>query len=375
MFTEISYLSILFYLYIIAWFIQEIYYLYIFPKFLFYKKKNINSEIIEPVSIVICAKNEAKNLEEFLPKILEQDYPTYEVIVVNDCSTDNTEDVLNSFKEKYSHLRTTFLKEQERFTHGKKLALTVGIKAAQFEWLLLTDADCVPVSDQWIKTMARNFIQKKSIVIGYGGFFTTKGFFNKILRCETVFIALLYFSAARIKIPYMGVGRNLAYRKSLFFTNKGFASHAKLLSGDDDLFVNETATSNNVEIETHPNSFTRSYPKKKISEWIDQKRRHLTTFYRYKSKHKFYLGAEIISRVIFYTLFFVLLTTNKTNYQIVLYLFMFRFINQIIVGTALMKKFKEKGLSLIFIIVDVLMPFINIYAYLLNKFRPYKQWR
>ncbi|MEJ5265536.1 MAG: glycosyltransferase [Bacteroidales bacterium] len=361
-------------IYLISWFIQQIHYSFIFLRFVRRAQPTQPTSAVVPVSVVICARNEAENLEKYLPMILEQDYPDYEVIVVNDCSDDETEDVLKRFKEKYPHLRTTFLKEQEKFWHGKKLALTVGIKAARHEWLLLTDADCAPSSNEWIKTMAQHFTDDKAIVLGYGGYLEYPGFLNRIIRYETAFIALQYFSYALSGVPYMGVGRNMAYRKSLFFAHKGFASHAKLDSGDDDLFVNEAATSTNVDVEWSNKAHTYTEPKKTFTDWVEQKKRHLTTFTRYRKLHKFMLGTEVISRVLFYASFIYLLA-NKFYIEVVLILFGIRLIHQLVVMLTLLKRLQEKRLVVWTVFFDIILPFINLYIYLLNKIRPYKRWR
>lgn len=361
-------------IYLASWLIQQIHYSFIFSRFLQKARPVKHGNEIVPVSVVICARNEAENLEKYLPMILEQDYPDFEVIVVNDCSDDETEDVLKKLKEKYPHLRTTFLKEQEKFWHGKKLALTVGIKAARNEWLLLTDADCAPSSNEWIKTMASHFSDDKAIVLGYGGYLEYPGLLNRLIRYEAAFVALQYFSYALCRMPYMGVGRNLAYRKSLFFAHKGFASHAKLDSGDDDLFVNEAATATNVDIEWSDKAHTYTEPKKTFSDWITQKKRHLTTFIKYKKIHKLFLGTEVISRVIFYASFIFLLF-NKFYIELVLILFGIRLINQHIIMHSVLRRLREKRLFGWIMFFDIIFPFINFYIYLLNKIRPYKRWR
>jgi len=361
-------------IYLTSWFIQQIHYSFIFLRFLKKVRPTQPSSETIPVSVVICARNEAENLRKYLPMILEQDYPDFEVIVVNDCSDDETEDVLKRLKEKYPHLRTTFLKEQEKFWHGKKLALTVGIKAARNEWLLLTDADCAPSSNEWIKIMSQHFSDDKAIVLGYGGYLEYPGLLNRLIRYETAFIALQYFSFALCRMPYMGVGRNLAYRKSLFFAHKGFASHAKLDSGDDDLFVNQAATPSNVAIEWSDKAHTYTEPKKTFADWITQKKRHLTTFKKYKKIHKFLLGTEVVSRVIFYATFIFLLT-NKFYPEVVLILFGIRIINQLLIMHTVFKRLREKRLFVWTIFFDFIFPFIHLYIYLLNKIRPYRRWR
>jgi poly-beta-1,6-N-acetyl-D-glucosamine synthase len=354
--------------------IQLFYYFFIYGKILFIKNKLVETKSKEPVSIVICARNEQENLEKYLPKILEQDYPDFEVVVVNDCSADETEDVLKRLSLKYKHLRYTYIKEDEKFTHGKKLALTVGIKSAKHEWLLLTDADCFPEGKDWLAGMASHFKDNVSIVLGYGGFTRRKGLLNRLIRFDAMFIALQYFTFALFGSPYMGVGRNLAYRKSLFFQNKGFASHARLSSGDDDLFINEVGKSGNVTVETGKNAVTRSEPKITFSQWVEQKSRHFTTFGRYKMKHKILLGTEVISRVLFYFLF-VASIVLKLYLIIALSIFGARLIIQYIVYKNTAKRLGEKKLLLTSLLFDIFLPFFNFGIYLSNKFRPQRQWR
>jgi glycosyltransferase involved in cell wall biosynthesis len=359
-------------IFVLAALVQLFFYFMVFIRFLIHR--NIDNAEKVPVSIVICAKNEQENLEKNLPLICEQDYPEYEVIVVNDCSVDDTEDVLKRLKLKYSNLRSTIIKEDEKFQHGKKLALTVGIKSAKNEWMLLTDADCFPTSNHWISEMASQFRPDVSIVLGYGGFEAKKGFLNKLIRYDAAVIALQYFSFALFGRPYMGVGRNLAYRRSLFFANKGFASHARLDSGDDDLFINETATKANVACVYSIDAHTRCEAKDSFEKWADQKKRHITTFSRYKSGDIFLLGLEIFSRVIFYFSFICLLIMHEFGMVAGIIVF-FRLVIQFVVFNNLYNKLNEKKLLLISPLFDFIMPFIQSGLYISNKIKPRKQWR
>ncbi|QKG80779.1 glycosyltransferase [Tenuifilum thalassicum] len=302
-----------------------------------------NTEAYQPISVVICARNEEENLKNFLPKVLEQDYPDFEVIVVNDCSNDNSDLILDNLKKEYSHLKVTTIKEDEKFTHAKKLALTVGIKAAKNEWLVLTDADCFPKSDKWLKHIASNFTDGIEIVFGYGGYLSERGFLNKLIRLDALQIALNYFGWALAGKPYMGVGRNLAYKKSLFFKNKGFASHAGIESGDDDLFVMEVANKKNTAFEYRPEAHTLSVPRKTYSAWLRQKRRHLSTSKHYSWGLKTLLTLEPLSRIIVYVLFAVALYLNYFPIIIVSALVTFIIIRHIILAFAA-KKFDEKRL-------------------------------
>lgn len=347
--------------------IQFYFYLGKYLRLILYKPKFISTKQ-EPVSVIICAKNEEENLKNNLPFILEQNYPDFEVIVVNDCSGDNTEIVLAEMKLKYPHLKVTTIVEDERFPHGKKLALTIGIKAAKNEILLMTDADCKPKSSNWITNMQRNFTNGIDIVLGFGGYSKKKGFVNSFIRFDTLIIAIQYFSYALTKKPYMGVGRNLAYRKSLFFKHKGFASHIKYLSGDDDLFINEAGTKTNTAIEFSYDSHTISEPKSNFKDWFVQKRRHLTTGARYKLKHKFFLGLEYISRIFFYAMFVTMLIMFPNIVGISISIFLFKTFLQLTIIKLSMKRLNEKDLLLTSPAYDIMIPFINIGLFISNYF-------
>jgi poly-beta-1,6-N-acetyl-D-glucosamine synthase len=344
---------------------QLFYYLFVFARLIYYKK-NSNGTIKQvPVSVVICAKNEEENLRKFLPLVLEQDYPLYEVIVVNDCSKDNTENLLDELKKKYKHLKSTLIKEDDKFSHGKKLALTIGIKAASYEYLVLTDADCEPASGNWLKEIQKNFSDEKNMILGYGGYFTEKGLLNNIIRYETVFTAMQYIGFALAGKPYMGVGRNLAYKRELFFKNKGFANHLHLISGDDDMFVQQVANSKNTTVEFSHEAHTRSIPKKSLKTWFLQKRRHLTTGLHYRAIIKFRLSLEILTRYTLISSFvFLLLQEFYTEYLIAL--FALRYLVFLIVIKFVMKRLNEKKLFLPSLFYDILLPVSNFAAIITN---------
>lgn len=356
----------------ISLFVQLFYYLFFYLR-LAYVKSGTNGEN-SPVSVIICARDEAENLEKFLPSVLKQNYPEFEVIVVNDCSEDCTEDILKNLQKTYKNLKFTTIKKDEKFTHGKKLAQTIGIKAAKNEILLFIDADCYPKSENWIKSICSNYFKNTEIVLGYGSYEKTKGFLNKIIRFDTFFIALQYMSFALAGVPYMGVGRNLSYKKTLFLKNKGFANHARILSGDDDLFVNETANSKNTKVSISNEGFTASVPKTKYSYWIGQKKRHRTTFSRYKLKHKILLALEPISRLFFYTCFTALLALNF--YPIILIsVFTLRLIVQMLVIFFATRRLHEKDLLLYSPILDLIFIFIGFMIFFSRKYRNPYAWR
>lgn len=243
-----------------------------------------------PVSVIIAARNEAVNLSKYLTAFLTQDYPDYEVVVVNDCSYDESEDILKEFQATYPRLKVVTIAEQAKYPTGKKFALTLGIKAAEHNVLLFSDADCYPASPQWIRQMQKQYIDKTEIVLGYGAYAREKSLLNIFIQYDNVLTALQYLSHAIAGRAYMGVGRNLSYYRSLFFFHKGFVSHIKHLSGDDDLFVNQASTALNTRISIEPEAYTISLPKKTWGAWHRQKNRHYSTGKFYRRGDKFWLA-------------------------------------------------------------------------------------
>lgn len=316
-----------------------------------------------PVSVIICARNEAKNLEKNLEKVLHQDYPDFEVIVVNDCSSDHSDDVLRDFQKRYKNLKVVKIEEHPRFKTAKKFAATLGIKAASHEILIFTDADCEPASSSWIEEMASHYQnQQTEIVLGYSPYLKENGFLNKLIRYETFQTALNYFSFALYGMPYMGVGRNLSYKKSLFFKGKGFAAHMHIPSGDDDLFVNQNATAQNVALEIREEAQVWSAPKNTWKSYWQQKNRHLGAGKVYKKEHKVYLSLQAGSAICFYALWVVCLVLNIEPYFLI-GVFVLRFLIQIYVFYKPMSRFQNKDLLWWFILLD---PFYYIYLTGLN---------
>ncbi|MEE2699817.1 MAG: glycosyltransferase [Bacteroidota bacterium] len=345
--------------------------LFFYIRLLFYKKEN--NSFSERISIIICAKNEAENLTQFLPKVLEQKYENFEVILVDDQSKDNTEYVLKEIKRKYFNLRVVKIEHHVNSRVGKKFALTLGIKAAKYEYLLLTDADCVPVSENWLSEMVSNFSNEKQIVLGYGAYKKEKGLLNKMIRFDAFSVAMQYFSYALAGIPYMGVGRNLAYKKSVFFDNKGFASHIHMPSGDDDLFVQEVANKQNVVVEISADSHSISETKQGWKEWFFQRRRHMTTSEKYNFKHKILLGLWPLSQFLFWLSFGVLLFFESTIFVVFL-LFIFRILIIYILYYSLMKKLRVSDLLLFFPLFELLHLFIQGIFVLLNSKNKPTNW-
>jgi len=324
----------------------------------------VNEELPEvdlPISVVIAARNEKENLRTYLPAILEQKYPNFEVVVVNDCSYDASEDVLKELEKKYKHLKVVTITEHDRFKTGKKFALTLGIKAAKNEHLLFTDADCQPASDHWISRMASNFTEGIQIVLGYSPYYKTSNFFNPFIRFGTLRAAINYLSAALNGDAYMGVGRNLAYTKTLFFSAKGFAAHMHVMAGDDDLFVNQNARPDNTAIEIHPDSFIYTSAKTATRALYRQKKRHMGVGKLYQNRHRRFLSFDAVTGFLFYGLMITCLVLQFEP-LLVLGAFVFRWLMQIVIYRKTFKKLQS--LSFLWY-----LPFFDLVYYLyLNVF-------
>jgi cellulose synthase/poly-beta-1,6-N-acetylglucosamine synthase-like glycosyltransferase len=291
--------------------IQLVYVVLFFGRLAFYKKKN-DKHLFPPVSVVIAARNESDNLYENLPKLLEQDYPApFEVVVVNHQSIDDSKYLLDALQRQYPNLAVMDVERSRHLPASKKFPLTMGIKKAKYDHLVLTDADCSPASNLWLQKMTNKFSEKHQIVLGYGPYNKTKGFLNKLIRFDTTMIAVHYFSMAINKIPYMGVGRNLAYTKDVFKSTSGFKSHISLMSGDDDLFIQEAAKKKNYTIQLDPDTFMYSDAKTDWESFVVQKARHYTTAPKYKVFKKLMLGIYSFTLVLM-LLTFVLLCLQET---------------------------------------------------------------
>ncbi len=369
---EIYLFYALFSVFVLCFFVQTYFIIAVQGKFSLKKLiTTSNQTLTNSVSVIICARNERKNLALNLDFVLNQNYPNFEVIVVNDCSFDGSEDFLKEFLNRYpTKLKVVTIEEHPRHKTSKKFAATLGIKAATNEILLFTDADCKPESDNWISKMVNHYQNPAiEIVLGCSPYQHKPGFLNKVIRYETFLTAINYFGFALWGMPYMGVGRNLSYKKSLFFKGKGFASHMHIPSGDDDLFVNQHANKLNVALEYSFDAQTVSQPKNTfVSYWI-QKFRHLGAGKAYKSSHKAILTLQFLSGLLFYfTLIGLILL--KVAIVAVISIFFFRYILQLIFYYKGFLKLQSKDLAWWIIITD---PIYYIFTFILGIFGLFKK--
>ncbi|WP_017732597.1 glycosyltransferase [Nafulsella turpanensis] len=292
--------------------VQFYYYLFRFGRVAAYKKADPAegaAGFTGPISVIVSARNERANLERLLPKLMEQQYQDYEVIVVNDNSTDESKDYLDGFKQQFPKLRVIHLEQTPPHITAKKYALTMGIKHAKHNLLVFTDADCLPASDLWLACMAEPFREAEvQIVLGYSPYEAHSGFLNRFIRFETLHTGLMYIGAALAGKPYMGVGRNMAYRKSFFLETKGFIKHRTIAGGDDDLFVNQNGTKKNTRVAIGADAVVYSIPKKTVKEWYRQKLRHMVVGKLYRKSTKWRLGWHAASQLLFWITFILLLS-------------------------------------------------------------------
>ena len=365
----------LFIAFLVIFCIQLFFYIFFYTPFVLKKQKNAQNSFNKPVSVIVCAKNEAKNLLKNIPFFINQKYFKFELILINDCSRDATLKIMEKFKKNYpSIIKIVNVKENEQFWGSKKYALSLGIKTATFEHLLLSDADCKPISENWISEMTAKFTSEKQLVLGYGNYETIqKSFLNKLIRFETLLTALNYFSFANNGNAYMGVGRNLAYTKSLFYKANGFVKHMKIKSGDDDLFVNQIASKKNTESCVSINSFTESKPKTSFKAWIQQKRRHISTSSYYKTKHKLLLGTLYSSNLLFW-LTGIILLFFLFNWQIVVSILAIKVLYQTFIYYKAAKIFNEKKLILIFPVLELFLIFIQLFIFIKNLISKPTNW-
>lgn len=350
------------------------YYLFFYLKFVLHKNTTNPKISHDPVSVIISAHNEDYNLRKNLKLILDQDYPQFEVLVVDHASDDDTEEILKDFKRNYNNLSIITIKQDLNFFKGKKFPLSIGIKSAKYDKLLLTDADCKPVSKNWIRNITSAYNDKTEIVLGYGPYIKKKGLLDKIIRYDTLMIAVQYFSFALRGLTYMGVGRNLSYRKELFFKNKGFISHYGVSSGDDDLFIMQAANKTNVRIETSEDSKMYSEQKPTYSSWFTQKIRHISTSKFYPLRFKILLSLNNLAITGLYLSLVMALITGTLILPITLAFILYSFI-RILIQKKAAAKLAEEHLLVFSLFGEIMHLIIMVIIFIRSMLTKKQRWK
>ena len=361
------------------------YQLYYFFRYLWLRKDNNNCPTegkLPQVSVVVCAHNEEENLQNYLQALLSQDYPEYEVIVVDDESEDSTLIILEQYAREYPNFYHTFVPQGARVISSKKLALTIGIKAAHYDHILLTDADCRPESRTWIREMMRGYDNAdKEMVIGFSPYYENESWLSSMICYETLCVGLQYMGMARAGHPYMGVGRNLSYRRDTFFNNNGFQGLLSVRAGDDDLFVSKVIAnhrkshrkSNNVSVVCNPDALTWSAPKRTWREWILQKRRHLSVSSLYTKSNKIRLTLEPFTRgLIYLSLVLSLILGSHILLAAVIGAWLFRLMVQLLVINHATRSLNLGHFGLEIILHDIMLPIITLYVLAVNSIKKQK---
>ncbi len=367
--------TILIYFLIASLIVQLFYYLYFFSRIIFYRD-NVDTNKERPfISVVICAKNEEKNVKENLPSILNQHYSNFEVIVVNDGSTDNTWQILEIMAKNFSHLKITSLHPVNKKFTGKKEALTKGIEMASYEIIVVTDADCTAASKNWLNKIAKQYHanEKVEVILGYGPYIEEKGWLNKFIRYETLITAVQYFSYAIAGLPYMGVGRNLSYKKECF-QKTGINKHMHITSGDDDLLIKDIAHKSNTSILLDQESFVYSKGASTFRNWTKQKLRHYSTGKYYHPLIKLLLGLFIASKLIFYAALLGLTFLNDFG-KIILVTYAFYTVVTMLVMRPISQKLKVENIWFFIPLLDLMFIIINFSYGLAATYKHETQWK
>ena len=358
----------------ILFFIQSCYHLGLYRNLYLHSRKEKQDTDTPPLSVILVAKDAASDLQKNLPAILEQDYPDFEVIVIYDQSSDDDcEDVLKLLEDKYPHLHHSFIPDSARYISHKKLGITMGIKASHHEWLVFTEPNCRPSGNQWLRKMARNFTNGTDIVLGYSNYEKTKGWFNRKVTFDTLLNSMRYLGKAVDGHPYTGCGRNLAYRKSLYYEQKGFTSHLNLQRGEDDLFINQVANGKNTRVEASPESIVRITAPHYQKDWYEDKLNYHLTSRLYKGFSRYLMGFETCTRLLFLLMVIVcivygILTQSWIVLGTAIMLWLLRYLMQVMVFRKTSIALGERKFYSTLLMFDWMQPLWNFRLKLSQRF-------
>ena len=320
-----------------------------------YPRQKFDSEL-EPVSVVVCARDAYEQLTELIPVLLRQNYPNFEVVIVNDCSDDETEEYLKDLQRSEPRIKPVQLRQHLNFFNGKKFPLSMGIKSATYDLLVLTDADCLPSSDDWLRSVVSCYGEHTDVVIGYSPYRYAKGLVNQLIRFDSLQTGMLYLSAALAGKPYMGVGRNLSYRKRLFFENKGFTSHYTTPAGDDDVFISQVANKRNTKVCIDSENTVVATPTSSFWQWVRQRCNKYSTIKMHRGDTRSFMALHYWSQFLFYGCFVALfflspaftlgldLPYQAYYFPVLVFLFLLRYGSQLILYGGAAKRLGEHGL-------------------------------
>jgi glycosyltransferase involved in cell wall biosynthesis len=365
-------LPVIFYVFLTCAVIQIIYYI-LFSTFLFGSKKVENNITEAPVSVIIYTKNQAESLAKFIPLIMEQKHSEFEIVLINNASSDNTSETVASLAKKYANLKALNIENNEAFWGSKKYALTLGIKASKYDNLLFTDMKSTPVSKHWISEMSEKFTSKKTIILGYKKYQKKNSFLNIFTRFENLLTAIKCFGFTKLGSSYMAFGTNLAYKKSEFFKVNGFINHMKINAGEGDLFIKDAADRQNTTFCVSENSFIQTDAPTSFSKWFTEKKEERLITKKHQFKHRFLLGFFNFSKLLFYvlaaTLFFFY------PWGIILLIVLSYFLVQYVVIGISAKKLKEPQIIFFLPFLEIGLLLIQISIFSANLISKPDHWK
>ncbi|MDR0711128.1 MAG: glycosyltransferase [Prevotellaceae bacterium] len=317
-----------------------------------------------PVSIVICAKNEQRNLKKNLPLFLQQDYPHFEVVVVNDGSTDESEMLLYDLKQHHSNLQITTIEQDRKFVHDRKLAITVGIKAAHYDNIVFTEPDCAPPSNRWLATLSGAFGEGGEVVVSYCCNRQRRGIAGKIMRADSVFSALFSLHAAIKGKPYRSAIKNMGISQALFFRSKGFARCNAYPQSEETLFLCRSANRKNTRVALSRDAILSSSQQLTFGQWFQQKCIYASLVSMGKRGKK-HLRAEMISRALFFLCIaaFIGIAALRHAYlplAAAAPLLIVRFVAKAVVLSKAAKKLQERGAAAWLLLYDIFSPILAV---------------
>jgi glycosyltransferase involved in cell wall biosynthesis len=365
-------LTVIFYLFV-ACAVLQITYLISFSTFLTKPKRTRKNHAQNPVSVIVLVKNQAEDLQKLVPIILEQEYATFEIILINNASSDETIEIIEAFSEKHTTIKVVNVENNETFWASKKYALTLGIKASKYDNLLFTNPDCIPVSKDWISEMSENFTSKKAIILGYNKYKKENSLINIFIRFDNLMSAIKCFGFAKMGLPTTAFEGNLAYDKATFFQVKGFINHIKINLGVADLFLKDAANKTNTTFCLSENSFTQTDAPKSFSKWFSTKKEATSIKKKYKFKYRFLLNIFVLTKLVFYILATVLFTIYPYKITLAILLFYF-FINYLVIGLSA-KKLKEPQIIFFLPFLEIALLLFQISIFIANLKSKPNHWK
>lgn len=353
--------------------LQILYFIIVFGRTCYRKKKIKTNEVKYSVSVVICVKNESKNIKDKLPIILEQEYPNFEVVVVNDASQDDTGFVLDVLQKIYPILQILNLPNNVNYFYGRKFPISLGIKSSKNDIIIFTDADTIPTSYRWIEEIVKAFTPGKEIVLGYNAIESKKGILNSLIQYDNQSIAMNYLGHAILGNPYMGKGKNLAFKKELFFKNNGFISHYNIPTGEDDLFINMVSNSKNTNYVLSQDSINLSKAKTNLYDFTKLKEK------LFLSQKHFKLSDRFMISLIPFTTFLIYILVGLAIYigipwQYVITALIIRYTTQIIVYYKSSKLLGTKKIAIFAPIYEIFFIIYNTIIRGRTLFSKGKKW-